>query len=144
MRTMRYLMAAAGLALAASSLASCSSKNSTNAELKVAENEFSVDASRATAVAGRVRVTVRNDGKVVHELVAFRTDLDEGSLPLTSQGDRIDEQATGVTHIDPEAEDIGPGKSKTITMELPAGRYVFVCNLAGHYGQGMHTVITTK
>jgi uncharacterized cupredoxin-like copper-binding protein len=85
---------------------------------------------------------VHNAGTVAHEVVAFRTDLDEAALPLNAEGTGIDEKGAGITHIDPEAEDVQPGKAKTITLDLTAGRYVFLCNVPTHYTAGMHTVLT--
>jgi len=37
-----------------------------------------------------------------------------------------------------EVEDVTPGTSKTMTVKLDPGKYVFFCNLAGHYLGGMH------
>ena len=112
-------------------------------QLTVTEREFSVSPSVQQVTAGKVTIKVVDAGKATHELVAFATDLPEDQLPLTAKGDRIDEEAKGITHLDPEAENVATGKSKTITIDLPKGRYVFVCNLSGHYGQGMHTVVTS-
>jgi len=123
-------------------LAACSSGG--KPDVTVTEREFKVSPSTDNLTAGKVRIKVVNAGTAAHELVAFRTDLDEGALPLTAKGDRIDEEGTGITHLDPEAEDVAPGKSKTITIELAKGRYVFVCNLAGHYQSGMHAVLTVS
>ena len=110
----------------------------------VKEKDFSVSPSASTLNAGKITVKVENSSKQEHELVVFRTDLAESKLPLNANGDRVDEEGAGITHLDPEAEGVAPGKSKTITIDLPAGRYVFICNLAGHYGQGMHAVVTTS
>jgi len=154
-RTVRAGAGLAVLAAAAIGLAGCGSGTTrdattkaggapaTNAaQLAVTLKEFSVETSAATVPAGDVKVTVQNDGKIEHELVVFRTDLEAVSLPMTAAGDRVDEEGTGVTHLDPEAEGVAGGTSKTITVALPKGRYLFVCNLAAHYGQGMHAVVT--
>jgi uncharacterized cupredoxin-like copper-binding protein len=93
--------------------------------------------------AGRVKFTVTNNGTVEHELVVIRTDLPAGSLPETASG-RVDEEGAGLTKLDPEAEDIAPGTSKSATLKLSAGRYVIVCNLPGHYANGMHAVVTAR
>ena len=125
-------------------LGACSSGGGGAApQLTVTEREFSLSPSVQQVTAGKVTIKVDDAGKASHELVAFASDLPEGQLPLTAKGDRIDEEATGITHFDPEAENVASGKSKTITIDLPKGRYVFVCNLSGHYGQGMHTVVTS-
>lgn len=126
-------------------LASCSSgSNPTPSALTVTEKDFSVSVSSTKVAAGSFKVTVANEGAIVHELVVFRTDLDEGSLPHTADDQRIDEEGAGITHLDPEAEGIAPNGSKSITIDLPAGRYIFSCNLPGHYRQGMHTLVTAS
>jgi len=38
-----------------------------------------------------------------------------------------------------EAEDLAPGKNRRLTLKLTPGRYVLICNKAGHYAKGMHT-----
>ena len=132
----------AGVAIAALGLVACSS-DSKDEGFTVTEKDFSVTPSETHVAAGKVTMKVENKGEQAHELVVFRTDLDANDLPLNADGDRIDEEGAGITHLDPEAEDIPVGGSKVITVDLPAGRYVFVCNLAGHYGKGMRAVVTT-
>src|SRR5580765_4149150 len=144
--TMRHLrragvLAASGFVL----LASCSSGTSTKPQsVTVTQKEFTMSTSSSNVKSGNVTVTVNNGGNLQHELVVFRTDLDEKALPMTADGHKIDEEVSGITHLDPEAEDINPGGSKTITIDLPPGRYVFVCNIEDHYKQGMHSVVTSS
>jgi uncharacterized cupredoxin-like copper-binding protein len=104
--------------------------------------EFSLTLDHNQVAAGRMKLTVHNNGAAEHEVVAFRTNLGDTDLPMN--GDRINEDGAGITHIDPEAEDVASGSSKTITLNLSPGRYVFVCNLKGHYQQGMHSVLTVR
>jgi len=113
------------------------------ATTQAVERDFQIELSQASAPAGRIRLSVHNSGKTEHELVAFRTDLPEGSLPLDSTG-RVNETGPGITHIDPEAESVQPGTTKSVTLDLPAGRYVVICNLPGHYASGMHQVLTVS
>jgi uncharacterized cupredoxin-like copper-binding protein len=35
-----------------------------------------------------------------------------------------------------------PGTTKTLTIDLAPGHYVFLCNLPGHYQSGMHVDVT--
>jgi uncharacterized cupredoxin-like copper-binding protein len=105
------------------------------------QNEFSITLSTGSVQGGKVGIKARNTGKTNHELVVFRTDLAEGALPLAGDG-KVDENGAGITHLDPEAEDVAPGKSKAIAVDLAPGRYVLICNLPGHYTQGMHAVLT--
>ena len=112
------------------------------ARVGATEQDFSLQLSRSEVTAGSVRLRVANAGPSEHELVAFRTDLPEGALPMT--GERVDEEGAGVTHLDPEAENIKAGHSKEITLKLDPGRYVLICNIAGHFQRGMHAVLTVR
>jgi uncharacterized cupredoxin-like copper-binding protein len=39
-----------------------------------------------------------------------------------------------------EIEDITPGSTANLTVDLDAGTYVVMCNLPGHFERGMHAV----
>jgi len=39
---------------------------------------------------------------------------------------------------------IAGGKSEDKTLNLTAGKYVLVCNVPAHYGQGMHVAFTVE
>lgn len=134
----------AAVALAGGTLLSgCSNSKSgaSTADLAINVTEFKLAAATTSVPAGKIKLTVANDGKVQHEVVAFKSDLAEDAFPTTADGNRVNEDGAGITHIDPEAEDVNPGKTKTVTLDLKPGRYVFLCNLPLHYKQGMHTVI---
>jgi uncharacterized cupredoxin-like copper-binding protein len=45
----------------------------------------------------------------------------------------------GLTLLD-EVEDVLPGGSASLTLELEAGTYLIICNLPGHYSNGMVAV----
>ena len=141
-RTRRWGVGVAVVALVGVGITGCSSDSKSG--FTVSEKDFSVKPSATKVAAGKLTVKVKHDSKQEHELVVFRTDLGEAKLPLNAAGDRVDEEAAGITHLDPEAEGVKAGKSKTITIDLPAGRYVFICNLAGHYTEGMHAVVTAS
>ncbi len=82
---------------------------------------------------------ISNEGERVHELVVFKTDLAEDALPVTA--DEVDEATLDL--ID-EVEDIEPGASSDLTVTLEAGSYVVICNVTGHYTQGMHASFTVS
>ena len=116
---------------------------------------YTLTLSSNTAPAGKVTFHVTNTATDQnHEFVIFKTDLPEDQLPLIDSGDgngtmQINEEGAGVEHIDeiPDS-DLPPGASKDLTVDLPAGRYVIVCNLVtngtSHYHEGMHAVLTVK
>lgn len=109
--------------------------------LAATQKEFALAVSASTVRSGRVPITVTNVGAIEHEFVVFRTDLAETDLPLVKDGSGIDEDGAGITHLEPEAEDVKPNTSKSITVTFTPGRYVLVCNLPAHYKQGMHVVL---
>jgi uncharacterized cupredoxin-like copper-binding protein len=43
-----------------------------------------------------------------------------------------------------EAGDIKPGQTKKVTLTLKPGKYVLLCNLAGHYKAGQYAAFTVK
>jgi uncharacterized cupredoxin-like copper-binding protein len=95
--------------------------------------EWSVTASSATAPAGSVTFNVTNSGTAVHEFVVVKTDTKAADLPVADG--KIDESA--LTPVD-EIEDIAVGATPSLTVDLDAGHYVLLCNIEGHYSQGMH------
>ena len=104
--------------------------------------DFSITLDSDSASAGEVTFDVTNDAEQTHEFVVFQTDLAPDQLPTDENGD-VDEAGEGVTLVD-EIEDIEGGSSESLTVNLDAGSYVLICNLPGHYQQGMHTSFTAS
>jgi uncharacterized cupredoxin-like copper-binding protein len=102
--------------------------------------DYSVTLDSTSLSAGDVTFNVTNDAGQVHEFVVVKTDLAEDALPLDDGGD-VDEEATEISPVD-EIEDIEPGTSPSLAVTLEAGSYVALCNLPGHYEQGMHAAFT--
>jgi uncharacterized cupredoxin-like copper-binding protein len=101
--------------------------------VQVALGEWEVQSSAAAVKAGKVRFIASNTGKLKHELVVIRTDKDADEL---GAGAKISE--TGTIG---EIQEFGTGKAETKTFTLEPGHYVLVCNVDGHYQQGMRTNI---
>jgi uncharacterized cupredoxin-like copper-binding protein len=106
--------------------------------------DFAITLDKASASAGVVAVHVSGKGPSEHELVAFKTDLAPDALPIDPATSKMDEASPLVTHFSPEAEKIGAGGLKSINLNLPAGKYVFICNVPGHYKLGMHAAFTVN
>jgi len=117
---------------------SSSSPNTVN----VTEKEYAITLSTTAIKAGKVHFEVKNEGAMVHELVLFKTSLAADALPI--KDGKVDEEASSLEHIDPEAEDIASGTTKSLDADLSPGSYVAVCNVPGHYQLGMHTPFTVK
>lgn len=121
-------------ALLALSGVACSSGG---AAIGVTEKDFEINLDETSADAGEVTFDITNDGPSEHEFVVFKTDLAEDALPLADDGS-VSEEGEGLEVVD-EVEDIAPDSSPSLTVDLDAGSYVIICNLPGHYKQGMHT-----
>jgi len=89
-------------------------------------------ASAKSVPAGTITFGVRNVGSVEHEMVVIRRDA--GTLPVHAF------RASEAGAVD-EVEELAPGKSGRLTVELKPGRYLLVCNIVGHYQLGMSTVL---
>lgn len=88
----------------------------------------------ATAAAGSVKVSVSNIGATTHEWVLAKTDLDPASLPTLPNGEVDEEQLDSPGEI----PDVAPGASGDTALDLKPGKYVYFCNLPGHYAGGMY------
>ena len=106
------------------------------------EVDFSITLDESSAAAGELTFDVSNDAEQTHEFVIFKTDLAEDAMPTDDDGN-VDEEGEGVELID-EIEDVEAGSTQSLTVTLDAGNYVFICNLPGHYAQGMHTSFTAS
>jgi uncharacterized cupredoxin-like copper-binding protein len=97
--------------------------------------EFKIQTNATKVAAGDVTFTITNKGATTHEFVIFKTDLTPTALPKDADGG-VAEDGGPLAVVD-EAEDILPGTTTTLTVKLEPGRYVYICNLAGHYTGGM-------
>jgi uncharacterized cupredoxin-like copper-binding protein len=129
--------------------ASCGDDDGGSADGGTADNtvsatlaDFTITLDQSTAPAGDVTFEVTNDAEQVHEFVVFQTDLAADALPTDADGN-VDESGEGVTLID-EIEDIEGGSTQSLDVSLDAGGYVVICNLPGHYAQGMHASLTVE
>ena len=70
----------------------------------------------------------------------FKSDRDASAYPVDKAGD-IKEEGAGVELLS-DGENIDPGGTQTRTIDLAPGKYLFVCNIPGHFKQGMFTEVT--
>lgn len=94
----------------------------------------------STLRAGAFDFAITNSGTTPHELLIFASDLDPAAYPTQSSGG-IDEEGPGVALVS-DGENIDPGGSQQRKITLKPGKYLFVCNIPGHFQQGMYTVVT--
>ena len=117
-------------------------------EVDVTVKEWSVQ-SPSASVKGAITFHVTNDGTEAHELLVLETDLPAGGIPLTDAGDPPVPVETGADRVTEDynvgetgGEALEPGEERSFTLDLAPGNYVLICNLAGHYANGMHRSFT--
>jgi uncharacterized cupredoxin-like copper-binding protein len=89
--------------------------------------------------AGKVKIGVRNLGTMEHSFEVLKTDLAPDKLPVDGASAKAKEDGKVG-----EIKSIAAGKSAAVTIDLTPGKYVFICNIAGHYQIGMHTGFTVE
>jgi uncharacterized cupredoxin-like copper-binding protein len=93
-----------------------------------------------SAPAGKVVLTAPNNGKVEHELVLLRTNVDPAKLATEKDGEVEEDTYSGPGEI----PDVEPGETGKTTLNLKPGKYAMICNVPGHYKAGMYGQVTVK
>jgi uncharacterized cupredoxin-like copper-binding protein len=109
--------------------------------VNVRERDFAIDAPSSVAAAGAIDLRVSNHGPSTHEFVVVRTDLPADQLPIGPDGLSVDEDALARVG---EIQEVPIWTTGSLELSLSPGRYVFFCNLEGHYLGGMHTAIVVS
>jgi len=110
--------------------------------VEVSVQEWAVVPASASVRAGSVTFNVKNIGpKDAHEMVVIKTDLAPEALPTKADGS-IDEEGAGVKAMG-EVEEVAVNGTKTVTIDLAAGKYLLLCNIVDgtevHFKLGMRT-----
>jgi uncharacterized cupredoxin-like copper-binding protein len=102
--------------------------------------EWRVDlGGRNNVTPGKYTFTIHNSGKIQHELIAFKLSSPTESIPVDKNGDVNEDALNNAT----DGPNISAGQSQTRVVDLTApGTYIFMCNLGGHYVNGMHAIVT--
>jgi len=94
--------------------------------------EYAITLSVSSIKAGSIKFGIRNNGTMVHDFDLFKTDLPIDKLPVDTGSAKV--KLDGLVK---QMINISANRSTTITADLTAGRYVIICNVAGHYQLGM-------
>lgn len=100
-------------------------------------SDYKVSVNVPSVKAGSVKIGVRNIGAMAHSFEVLKTDLPDDKLPVDGASGKAKEDGK-VGGI----ETIAVGKSAAVTIDLTPGKYVLICNVAGHYQLGMHAPFT--
>ena len=136
------LLAGAAFVLAAAGCGGTNGLGSADATLvSVNEHDFRIAVSPQEVPAGEVVIEAQNHGPDMHELIVVRAG--DAGLPLRSDGMTVDEER--LEHATLGALEPGePGTVRDLHLHLGPGRYVLLCNMAGHYMGGMHTTLLVR
>jgi hypothetical protein len=136
-RKPRWLPAAAVLLLL---LSACSrgSPAASGSIVNLTLHDFRIVSSTSVTSDTEVVFQVQNRAPATHEFVIVRSDLPPDQLPIATDGLSVDEDK-----LRPAGEigEVDTGTTETLAIHLAPGRYVFFCNLEGHYLGGMHVVL---
>jgi len=102
-------------------------------------SEWHIGLDQTTLQTGHYTFNIDNTGTIEHELIAFKLSSPSQTIPLDKAGDVNEDALTSAT----DGENLVPGGTQTRTVDLTApGAYIFMCNIAGHYHNGMHVIVT--
>ena len=111
---------------------------SSSQTINVSMSEFALNISPTTVSSGEVVFKVSNSGMLGHDFLLVSTAESPESLPYNEENAQIiEEQVTVVSSI----RELQKGETAEITANLSPGKYMLICNIAGHFSSGMHLII---
>lgn len=140
-----YLLKGALVVVASVGLVSCGSDptNYGTAPMDLVANkisgsvrEWAIDVSAQKAKSGVVTFAIANFGTIPHEFIVVKTNFPVGEIPL-GKNNRFDEDGEGVEAVD-EITEFEVDTSHVLKVMLEPGAYQLLCNIAGHYKNGMY------
>ena len=123
-------------------LAACggpSSSAAAGSQVIVEMTDYKVVTNVPSVKAGTIKIGVRNLASMEHSFEVIKTDLAADQLPI----DPASAKAIDVGKVG-EIATIAGGTSAAVTLDLGPGKYIFICNIAGHYQLGMHTAFVVE
>jgi uncharacterized cupredoxin-like copper-binding protein len=126
-----------GLALTFAACAPASENIPADVDVAVHMQDYRVILSVATVKTGTVRFGVKNEGGMEHSFELIKTDLPFDQLPTVDAKAKED-------GLIKQVKSLGVGKVQVVSADLAAGKYVIICNVAGHYQLGMRAALTVQ
>jgi uncharacterized cupredoxin-like copper-binding protein len=103
---------------------------------------MSIDVSTKQVIRGKVTFNVTNGSKtMIHELIVAPVKDESQLMPYDDAAFKVKEEDS--THLG-EVSELDPGKTGSLILDLKPGKYLLYCNVAGHYMDGMWTMIDVK
>jgi uncharacterized cupredoxin-like copper-binding protein len=133
----RLLTTLALLAILAASCGGTPEAAPTDSQVVAEMTDYKITVNVPSAKAGKIKIGVRNLAAMEHSFEVIKTDLPQDKLPVDGASAKAKEDGKVG-----EIKSLPAGKSGAVTLDLQPGKYVFICNIAGHYQLGMHTGFT--
>jgi uncharacterized cupredoxin-like copper-binding protein len=105
-------------------------------DTKGLDGPMTMTVSPASVPAGKVTFVVKNTGTIEHEMVVLKTDTAFDKLAIDADGKVSEDTSIG------EVAEFAAGTTQSVTLDVTAGQYALVCNIAKHYGMGMRVALT--
>lgn len=105
----------------------------------MAAAKLGIKLDQKNVTAGKVTFTVVNNStEMLHEMIVAPIASANEKLPYINNENRVNEEAAGDLG---EVSELEPGKSGALTLDLKPGLYAVYCNVPGHFGNGMWTLL---
>jgi uncharacterized cupredoxin-like copper-binding protein len=108
-------------------------------QVVVEMTDYKLTVNVPSVKAGQYKIGVRNLASMEHSFEVLKTDLPHDKIPVDGASAKAKEDGK-VGAI----ASIPAGKSAAVTIDLTPGKYVLICNVAGHYQLGMHVGFTVE
>ena len=135
----RLIALAAAALIVASACAAAPSDTSETPNVYLDLSDFKIAGDHDSVAAGRVVFGVRNHASMLHEVKVIKTDLAADALPIDQGAAKAKEDGKVA-----ELLNIAAGASRKLVATLEPGKYVVICNIAGHYQLGMRVALEVK
>jgi uncharacterized cupredoxin-like copper-binding protein len=136
---MKLVAALVAFALLAASCAGQAENAPSDSQVVAELSDSKITVNVPSVKAGKVKIGIRNLGSMLHSFEVLKTDVPQDKLPIDGATAKASE-AGKVGGVD----NIAVGKSSAVTLDLTPGKYVFICNIPGHYQLGMHAAFTVE
>src|SRR2546427_9761208 len=133
----RWLPALMALVLLVAACANPAESAPAGSQVVAELSDYKIVVNVPSVKAGKIKIGIRNLAAMEHSFQVLKTDLAPDQLPVDGASAKAKEDGK-VGDI----PSIPAGKSASLTVDLVPGKYVFICNVAGHYQLGMHTGFT--
>jgi uncharacterized cupredoxin-like copper-binding protein len=103
-------------------------------------DKMAMTLDKTSVKTGKITFEVKNDASMTeHEMVVIKLKHKADKLPMIAGADRVDEDKLKSMG---EVSELKPGTGGKLALKMPAGNYVLICNIKGHYMAGMWSTFT--